>query len=403
MLARSLGCARAVFNDFIAERNRLYRDGRHKEVSFAETGRSVLIDSKSPDGARPYLREVSSAMLQQAVRDAEAGYRNFFASLSGQRKGPRMSCPRLKSKYQHTHRMRFAANAKFSVNDQSHQGHGFLTLPKIGRLRLVMPRPLPAAPSSVTVTAHADGTYHVSFVVEVAPRKAPEAGHQAAGVDVGVAQLATIAYDDRTTQTFENPRHLKTRARKLARAQRALSRKKKGSSNRTKARIHVASEHSKVKRARLDHHHRQARRLVDNTHAIAVEDLNVAGMVRNHRLAKALSDAGMSQFMRLIHQKATETGRTVVTVNRWFPSSQLCSECGCSGGKKHLGIREWACTCCGTMLDRDANAAKNLMIAAGLAEIENACGGSIRPAHLLAEPAKQEPTEQTETKVLSAA
>src|SRR5699024_7392831 len=133
------------------------------------------------------------------------------------------------------------------------------------------------------------------------------------------------------------------------------------------------------------------------THAIGLEDLNVAGMIRNHRLAKALSDAGMSQFLRLIREKAEETGRTVVTVDQWFPSSQLCSECGCSGGKKGLGIRQWSCSCCGAVLDRDINAAVNVMIAAGLAEIENACGGSVRPAPVLAESMKQEPAEQTPT------
>ncbi|WP_343064314.1 transposase [Garicola koreensis] len=397
MLAKSLGCARAVFNDFVAERGRLYQAGFHREVSFAETSRRVLIEAKAPGGARPYLAEVSSAMLQQSVRDAEAGYRNFFASLSGTRKGPRIGRPRLKSKHQHTHRMRFARNAGFKVEDQSHQGHGFLTLPKIGRLPLVLSRPLPSAPSSVTVTAHADGTYEVSFVVEVEPRKALEPAHAAAGVDVGITSLAAVAYEDGTSHKIVNPRHLKARERKLARAQRKLSRCQKGSKNRQKTRTQVAKQHRKVRQARLDHHHKQARALVDNTHAIGLEELNVAGMIRNHRLAKALSDTGMSQFLRLIREKAEETGRTVVTVDQWFPSSQLCSECGCSGGKKGLGIRQWSCSCCGAVLDRDINAAVNVMIAAGLAEIENACGGSVRPAPVLAEPMKQEPAEQTPT------
>ena len=216
-------------------------------------------------------------------------------------------------------------------------------------------------------------------------------------MDAGITSLASIAHDDGTGHKIANPRHLKARERKLARAQRKLSRCQKGSKNRQKARIQVAKQHRKVRVARLDHHHKQARALVDNTHAIGLEDLNVAGMVRNHRLAKALSDAGMAQFLRLIREKAGEVGRTVITVNRWFPSSQLCSECGCSGGKKTLDIREWSCACCGVVLDRDINAAVNIMIAAGLAEIENACGGSVRPEHALAEPVKQEPTERTPT------
>lgn len=348
MLARSLGCARAVFNDFIAERDRLYEAGQHKEVSFAETGRKVLIEAKASGGDRPYLAKVSSAMLQQSVRDAQAGYRNFFASISGQRKGPRMGRPRLKSKYQQTHRMRFASNSRFKVEDQSHQGHGFLALPKIGRIRLVMSRPLPSTPSSVTVTAHADGTYEASFVVEVDPQIRPEPVHAAAGVDAGITSLAAVAHDDNTGYKVDNPRHLKARQRKLTRAQRALSRKQKGSKNRKKARTQLAKQHRKVKLARLDHHHKQVRALVDNTQAIGIEDLNVAGMVRNRRLAKALSDTGMSQFLRLLREKAAEAGREIIAVDRWFPSSQLCSECGCSGGKKTLDLREWSCTCCGT-------------------------------------------------------
>ena len=403
MLAKSLGCARAVFNDFIVERDRLYKAGQHKNVSFADTARKVLVEAKSPDGPRPYLSDVSSAMLQQSVRDAEAAYRNFFASHSGERKGAKMGRPRLKSKYQRAHRMRFAANARFKVEDQSHQGHGFVTLPKIGRVRLTMPRPLPSAPSSVTVTAHADGTYEASFVVEVEPRRAPEPKHASAGVDVGVTSLAAVVHDDGTARKIENPKPLKARERKLARAQRKLSRCEKGSRNRQKARVRVARQHRKVRQARLDYHHKQARALVDNTHAIGLEDLKVAGMTRNRRLAKALSDAGIAQFIRLVREKADEAGRTVVTVDRWFPSSQRCSECGCSGGKKELSVREWSCACCGAVLDRDVNAAVNVMVAAGLAETLNACGGSVRPESALAEPAKQEPTERTRTTHVPAA
>ncbi|WP_343958417.1 transposase [Yaniella flava] len=392
LLARSFGCARVVFNDFVAERNRLYAAGLHQQVPFGDTEKLVTTVAKRADGARPYLAQVSSVILQQSVRDAQQGFRNFFNSATGRRKGPKVRPPRFKSRRQHRQRIRLTRHG-FRLHHQTHQKNGKLYVAKIGHISIRMSRPLPAEPSSVTVTQYADGFYEASFVVEVEPRSAPKPKHQAAGIDLGITDLAIIATDTGEARKVANPRHLQRAQRKLAQLQRSLSRKQKGSTNRTTARKKVARQHRTVANARKDYHHKVARQLVDETQALAVEDLNITGMVKNRKLAKHITDVGWGQLMQLLHDKATEAGRTLITIDRWHPSSQLCSACGCQDGKKPLHIRQWACPCCHALHDRDINAARNIMIAAGLAEITNGCGGNIRPHPGVAAPTKQQPTE----------
>lgn len=379
VLGRSFGCARAVFNDYVARRNALFEAGEHLAEDSDVTARKVLIDAKQPGGKRPYLAEVSSVMLQQSVRDAQQGFANFFASVSGKRKGLKMRPPRLKSKRQTTQKIRFTRNAAFRLNHTPGQKWGWLRLPKMGVVKTRMTRPLPSEPSSVTITQWADGTYEASFVVEVSPQPAPEPVYAAAGVDLGITDLAIIATDTDEARKVANPRVLKRAQRKLGRLQRSLSRRTKGSANRHKARRKVAKQHRKVANTRKDYHHKVARQLVDETQALAVEDLHVAGLITNRRLAKVISDVGWGMLQRLIREKADEAGRQVHVIDRFYPSTQLCSTCGHKDGKKPLHIRSWACSACGTVHDRDINAAKNLMIAAGLAEIANDCGGRIRP------------------------
>ena len=199
------------------------------------------------------------------------------------------------------------------------------------------------------------------------------------GVDLGLDRLAVTS----DGAIVDNPRHLRSAHRRLARAQRALTRKQRGSANRRKAVRRVAVLHRKVRETRLDAHHKLALRLVRNNHAVYLEDLSVAGLART-KLARSVHDAGWSTLVRLIEEKAVHHGRIVVTVDRRFPSSQLCSTCGHRDGPKPLAVRAWTCTACGTEHDRDLNAARNVLnegrrIAAGLAEIGNACGAGVRP------------------------
>lgn len=376
-LSRLFGCCRVVFNDYVAERERLRLAGRAREVKPAETAaRVTALAKRTPE--RAWLAEVSSVPLQQSVRDAQRAYGNFFDSLTGRRKGRKVGAPRFK-KRSSRQSARFTANAGFKVLDMSGSRWGKVRLPKIGDLRFLRPRDLPSVPSSVSVIAEPDGTYWVSFVVPEAPAR-PSVG-RVAGVDVGLVDLAAVAYSDGTREKIANPRHLKAAARRLARAQRALSRKEKGSTNRAKARVRVARLHRSVADLRNDHHHKLANRLVAENDVIALESLALAGMGRT-RLAKSVYDTGLGNLIRLITEKAENQGRTVVRIGRWEPTTQTCGVCGTPGGRKPLSVRVWACTGCGARLDRDYNAALNILVAAGLAETLNACGPDVR--HLLA-------------------
>ena len=379
MLARTFGSCRVVFNDFITERDRLYRAGLHKDVPFAETAKSVTTLAKqTPE--RAYLSEVSAVPLQQAVDDAARAYRNFFDSLTGKRKGRRMGLPSRKRR-SHRQAARFTANARFKMLDTTGAKWGKVRLPKIGDLRFLRSRDLPPTPTSVTVILEPDGSYWVSFVVDEPTREAAPV-MKIAALDLGLADLAAvISIDPQTGETSRekvaNPKHFRAAQRKLARQQRALSRKEKGSANRTKNRIQVARAHRKVRDLRADHHHKLAHRLVADHDVLVLETLSLVGMGRT-RLAKSVHDAGLGNLIRLITEKAENQGRTVLRIGQWEPTTQTCSVCGTPGGKKPLSIREWTCGGCGARLDRDYNAAVNILVAAGLAETLNACGPDVR-------------------------
>jgi putative transposase len=202
-----------------------------------------------------------------------------------------------------------------------------------------------------------------------------------AGVDLGLTRFATVAASDGTERRVDNPRYLRRRERHLARAQRSLSRKAKGSRNRVRARRKVAVLHRRVRDARVDHAHQTALRLVRDNQAVHVEDLSINGMART-KLAKSVHDAGWARFVRVLEEKAARYGRTVNRVDRWFPSTRLCSACGVIGEAKPLSVREWTCEC-GAIHDRDANAARNIL-AAGRAAA--ACGGDVGPGLVPAVP-----------------
>jgi putative transposase len=197
-------------------------------------------------------------------------------------------------------------------------------------------------------------------------------------VDVGIARLATTATTDGGRADIENPKHLGRKLRKLARLEREKSRRQKGSANRDKSRRKVAAAHNEVARARRDYHHKQALALVHENQVIYVEDLNIVGMVRNRRLARAISDAGWGQFVRIIGEKADRYGRTVHQVSRWLASSKSCSGCGHRLAELPLQVRQWTCPACRALHDRDHNAAK-IILAAGRAERLNACGAPVSP------------------------
>ncbi|MER5597984.1 RNA-guided endonuclease TnpB family protein [Streptomyces sp. NPDC002265] len=373
-LARAFGCARVVFNDAVRARE----DARRTGLPFPTAGqlsRQLITEAKRTK-ERSWLGEVSAVVLQQSLRDAETAYRNFFASLRGTRKGPKLGPPRLKSRKDARQSIRFTANARWKITDG-----GRLNLPKIGAVQVKWSRTLPTTPSSVTVIKDAAGRFFASFVVDTDPAedsaRMPDTD-RTMGIDLGLTHFAVLS----TGEKIDSPRFLRRAEKKLKRAQRELSRKQKGSKNRAKARFKVARAHAKVADARRDFHHQLSTKLISENQGIAVEDLSVAGLART-RLAKSVHDAGWSQFVAMLEYKAARYGRTLVKIGRFTPTSHTCSTCGAVDGPKPLSVREWTCVTCRTVHDRDINAALNIKQAAGLAA--SACGAPVRPEPVLAQ------------------
>ncbi len=382
-LARAFGCARVVFNDALRARQQARAAGL-PYITDAELSARLTVAKASVE--RAWLSEVSSVVLQQALADLNAAYRNFFASISGKRKGPKIAAPRLRSRKDHRQAIRFTANARFKVLPS-----GRLRLPKIGDVQVRWSRPLSSDPSSVTVIKDAAGRYFASFVVEAEPRPLPQI-ERVVGIDLGLTHFAVLS-DGRK---IDSPRLLRRAEKKLKRAQRLLSRKQDGSSNRARARIKVARAHARVTDTRREFHHQLSTALIRENQAVAVEDLAVRGLART-RIAKSVHDAGWSAFVAMLEYKARLYGREFIRIDRFEPTSQVCSACGTNGGPKPLHIRLWQCQWCGVWLDRDINAAVNVVKAAGLAAA--ACGAQVRPGLNLAQRGeagtRPEPRQQT--------
>lgn len=360
-LARAFGCARVVYNDALRVREEAHQRG--EKISDTEVQRRVVTLAKTtPERAWP--GEVASVALVQACQDARRAYRNWFDSLTGKRKGRKVSHPQFRRKHGRQS-VRLTRNG-FALHGAK------LYVAKVGVVKVEWSRELPSEPSSVTVIREADGRYYASFVVEREPAPFPPCGRET-GIDVGLASLAVLS--DGTV--IPNPRFLRRAERRLKKAQRALSRKQKGSANRAKARHRVAVLHRKVREKRLDHAHKTALAIVRDNQAVYAEDIAVSGLACT-RLAKSVHDAGWSVLLRLVEEKAQFHGRYFAKIGRWEPTSQVCSACGARDGPKPLSVREWTCTACGTVRDRDVNAAKNIL-ALGQRERLSASGGSVRP------------------------
>ncbi|MFJ9543026.1 RNA-guided endonuclease InsQ/TnpB family protein [Streptomyces sp. NPDC101225] len=377
-LARAFGCARVVFNDCVRAREDARRAGRPFPTAGELSTR--LITQAKKTASRSWLGEVSAVVLQQSLRDAESAYKNFFTSLKGARKGPKLGAPRFKSRKDARQSIRFTANARWNITPG-----GRLNLPKIGAVKVKWSRPLPATPTSVTVIKDSAGRCFASFVIDTDPAADASrmpATYQSTGIDLGLTHFAVLS----TGEKIDSPRFLRRAEKKLKKAQQDLSRKQKGSRNREKARLKVARAHAKVTDARKEFHHQLSTRLLSENQGIAVESLSVTGLARS-RLARSVHDAGWTAFVNMLEYKAGRYGRTLIKIGRYEPTSQVCSTCGVKDGPKPLNIREWTCTACGTLHDRDHNAALNVKQAAGLAV--TACGAPVRPGAI---PAQHEET-----------
>ncbi|MFD3307333.1 RNA-guided endonuclease InsQ/TnpB family protein [Streptomyces sp. NPDC058694] len=354
-LSRTFGCVRKVYNLALAARTEAWT--RQERVNYNQTSAMLTVWKKTEELA--YLNEVFSVPLQQTLRHLQTAFTNFF--------GKRARYPHFKS------RRKSRKSAEYTTSGFRFRD-GKLTLAKMPEpLDIVWSRPLPegAKPSMVTVSQEAAGRWFVSMLCNDQSVKPLGASGNAVGIDVGLDHLLTLSTGEKVT----NPRHERKDRVRLAKAQRNLAKKTKGSANRNRARLEVARIHARIADRRRDGLHKLTTRLVRENQTLVIEDLTVRTMVKSRNLARAISDAAWSEFRRMLEYKAAWYGREVIAVDRWFPSSKLCSACGTVQDKMPLNVRTWTCAC-GTTHDRDVNAAKNLL-AAGRAAA--ACGAGVRP------------------------
>ncbi|WP_328847489.1 RNA-guided endonuclease InsQ/TnpB family protein [Streptomyces sp. NBC_00258] len=355
-LSRTFGCVRKVYNLALAARTEAWT--RQERVNYNQT--SAMLTAWKKTEELVYLNDVSSVPLQQALRHLQVAFTNFF--------GKRAKYPRFKSRKKSRKSAEYTTSA-FRFRD------GKLTLAKMAEpLDIVWSRPLPegAAPSTVTVSKDAAGRWYVSMLCEDPSVKPLPATDAAIGIDVGLDHLLTLSNGEKVS----NPRHERRDRARLAKAQRQLARKAKGDgANRAKARRKAAKVYARITDRRRDHLHKLTTRLVRENQTIVIEDLTVRNMVKNGSLARAISDAAWSDFRSMLEYKAQWYGREVIAIDRWFPSSKLCSTCGTLQDKMPLNVRTWTCDC-GTTHDRDVNAAKNIL-AVGLTA--SVCGAGVRP------------------------
>ncbi|MGW2915439.1 RNA-guided endonuclease InsQ/TnpB family protein [Streptomyces asoensis] len=354
-LLRTFGCVRLVYNRALDERTRAW-DDEQRHISYAQSSAALTQWKKTEELS--YLAEVSCVPLQQALRHLHSAFGNFFAK--------RAKYPRHKS------RKKSRASAEYTRSAFTWR-EGKLTLAKTAQpLDIRWSRPLPerTEPSTVTVSRDAAGRWFVSLLCEdrIEPALATTA---TIGLDAGIISLVTLSTGEKVT----NPRYERRDRVRLVRAQRELSRKKKGSANRAKARRKVARVHARIADRRRDFLHKLSTRLVRENQTVVIEDLTVRNLLKNGRLARAISDAAWTDLRMMLEYKCAWYGRELVVVDRWFPSSKLCGTCNTVREKLPLHVREWTCDC-GTVHDRDLSAARNIL-AAGLAA--SACGDGVRP------------------------
>ncbi|GAA1168235.1 putative transposase [Kitasatospora gansuensis] len=354
-LSRTFGCVRKVYNMALQARTEAWTL-RQERVNYNATSAMLTVWKKTEELA--YLSEVSSVPLQQTLRHLQGAFTNFWQK--------RAKYPTFKSRKRSRKSAEYTSSAFRFRNGQ-------LTLAKMAEpLAIVWSRSLPddTRPSTVTVSQDAAGRWFVSMLCDDRPTM-PEAPNKAVGIDAGITSLVTLSTGEKIT----NPRHERKDRERLAKAQRELSRKAKSSSNQAKARIKAAKIHARIADRRRDFLHKLTTRLVRENQTLVIEDLAVRNMLKSRKLSRAISDASWTEMRSMLEYKAGWYERELVVVDRWFPSSKLCSTCGTIRAKMPLNVREWTCSC-GTTHDRDVNAARNIL-AAGLAV--TACGDGVRP------------------------
>src|SRR2546428_4943270 len=367
LLARTFGCARFVYNWALRLRTDAYYE-RQERIGYHQT--SAMLTSLKQQPTYAWLNEVSCVPTQQALRHLEKAFRNFFEG--------RTAYPKFHSRHGEQ-------AAEYTTSAFKWDGRQ-LTLAKMDApLDIHWSRPLPKGcrPTTVTVTKDRAGRYFVSILLEEEITRLPVCNTQV-GLDLGLKSMVVLS----TGEQVGNPQFFRQDEKKLAKAQRRLAKKKKGSKNRNKARLKVARIHARIADRRRDYQHQLSTRIVHENQVICIESLAVKNMVKNHCLAKAISDVGWSEFVRQLTYKAEWYGRHLVKIDKWYPSSKRCHHCGHVLETLSLDVRFWICPECKMFHDRDINAAKNVL-AAGLAV--SACGEAVRTGRAPTPPRRTRP------------
>ncbi|NEO89730.1 MAG: IS200/IS605 family element transposase accessory protein TnpB [Moorea sp. SIO3G5] len=375
VLDQHFGCARWWWNYALNQCIETYKE---TGKGLKQSALNSMLPKLKKEKETEWLKECYSQVLQAVSLNLSRAYQNFFEG--------RAKYPRFKS-YHHRQSIQYPQKVK-QVGD-------CLKFPgKLGVVKAVIHRPLDGVIKTVTVSKYPSGKYYASVLMEceskavkpykdgrVMVRKEPL---KAIGIDLGIKDFA-ITYDGEKTSKFSNPKHLAKYEKKLAKKQRIAARKKKGSNARSKARKIVAKVYERIGNVRQDYLHKLSRKIVNQNQVVVVENLNVKGMVRNHKLAKAISDLSWGTFVNFLSYKCEKEGKVLIQIDRWFPSSKTCSNCHYRIKELPLDVRSWVCPSCGTHHDRDGNAAKNIraegirmLSSSGTGEV-NASGEQVRP------------------------
>lgn len=355
ILAKTFGCCRFVYNHMLKVRTDGWFNNQEK-INYHQTSSLLTALKKNPEYL--WLNEISSVPIQQTLRHLQTAFGNFFSK--------RSKYPQFKSKH-HKQSATYASTAFKYEKGQLH----IAKMSKPLKIKWSKTLPKAAVITTVTVSKDCSGRYFVSLLCDDCVSEKPKSNNKI-GIDLGLTHFSIMSNGEKVNA----PNTFRKYEKKLAKAQRNLSKKQKGSNNRKKAKLKVARIHAKIADSRKDFLHKLSTRLINENQVICIESLSVANMKKNHRLSKSISDAGWGEFVRQLEYKAQWYGRELIGIDKWYPSSKRCNDCGYMVKKMPLNVRSWTCPSCGIIHDRDINAAKNIL-AAGIAV--SASGENVSP------------------------